>query len=286
MDSRADVVVRVMTNDHAFRVVAAATTAATREVAAKQRVEGEAAKALVGLATGAILLRETMAPNLRVQGLLRGAGGKGTLVGDAFPDGTVRGLAQLKGERSQFSLGPGSLMQMMRTLVSGTIQQGIVDVGSAGGIGEAMTAYFHESEQLVCLARVGSRWSDAGELQAAGGFVVQLLPEAERPAHMIMTQRLEDFPPIETWLERDDFSADLLIQEICHGMPFTELARSEIRFGCRCDETILLGSLSTLSRSDLEELIADENGLEIDCDYCGKSYQIAVERLRALLEQS
>jgi molecular chaperone Hsp33 len=275
-----------MTNDHAFRVVAAATTAATREVAAKQRVEGEAAKALVGLATGAILLRETMAPNLRVQGLLRGAGGKGTLVGDAFPDGTVRGLAQLKGDRSQFSLGQGSLMQMMRTLVSGTIQQGIVDVGTAGGIGEAMTAYFHESEQLVCLARVGSRWSDAGELCAAGGFVVQLLPEAERPAHMIMTQRLEDFPPIETWLERDDFSADLLIQEICHGMPFTELARSEIRFGCRCDETVVLGSLSTLGRSDLEELIADETGLEIDCDYCGRSFHIAVERLRALLEQS
>ncbi len=286
MDSRADVVVRVMTNDHAFRVVAAATTAATREVAAKQRVEGEAAKALVGLATGAILLRETMAPNLRVQGLLRGAGGKGTLVGDAFPDGTVRGLAQLKGDRSQFSLGQGSLMQMMRTLVSGTIQQGIVDVGTAGGIGEAMTAYFHESEQLVCLARVGSRWSDAGELCAAGGFVVQLLPEAERPAHMIMTQRLEDFPPIETWLERDDFSADLLIQEICHGMPFTELARNEIRFGCRCDEAVVLGSLSTLGRSDLEELIADESGLEIDCDYCGRSFHIAVERLRALLEQS
>jgi molecular chaperone Hsp33 len=138
----------------------------------------------------------------------------------------------------------------------------------------------------VCLARVGSRWSDAGELCAAGGFVVQLLPEAERPAHMIMTQRLEDFPPIETWLERDDFSADLLIQEICHGMPFTELARSEIRFGCRCDETVVLGSLSTLGRSDLEELIADESGLEIDCDYCGRSFHIAVERLRALLEQS
>lgn len=285
MDRQPDVVVRVMTDDHAFRVIAAATTAATREVYTKQRVEGDAAHALVGLATGAILLRETMAPNLRVQGLLRGQGGKGTLVGDAFPDGSVRGLAQLKGDRSQFSLGPGSLMQMMRTLVSGTIQQGIVDVGTAGGIGEAMTAYFQDSEQLVCLARVGSRWV-GGQLVAAGGFVVQLLPEAERPAHMIMTQRLEDFPPIEAWLEHEDFSADLLIREICHGMPFTELARSGIHFGCRCDETVLLASLSTLSRSDLEELIAGETGLEIDCEYCGASYNIAVERLRALLEQS
>jgi molecular chaperone Hsp33 len=285
MDGPQDVVVRVMTDDHAFRVVAAATTSATREIVAKQRVEGDAARALVGLSTGAVLLRETMAPNVRVQGLLRGAGGKGTLVGDSFPDGSVRGLAQLKGERSAFSLGPGSHMQMMRTLVSGALQQGIVDVGSAGGIGEALTGYFHESEQLVCLARVGSRW-EGSELVAAGGFVVQLLPEAERPAHMIMTQRLEDFPPIDAFLEKDDFSADMLIREICHGMPFTELARDRVFFACRCDETVVLASLSTLGRADLEELIAGGEGLEIDCDYCGRSYLIAVERLRALLEQS
>lgn len=285
MGSTEDVVVRAMTNDHAFRVVAAATTQAAREVAAKQRVTGEAAKALAGIATGAVLLRETMAPNLRVQGILRGAGGKGTIVGDSFPDGSVRGLAQLKGDRSAFSLGPGSLMQMMRTMVRGGVQQGIVDVGQAGGIGEAITAYFHESEQLVCLARVGSRWN-GDELVAAGGFVVQLLPEAERPAHMIMTQRLEDFPPIDEWLEKPDFSADLLIGELCLGMPFTELARSPVFFSCRCDEAAVLASLSTLGHADLQEMIDDGKGLEIDCDYCGREYLIEVERLRALLEKS
>lgn len=285
MSSEQDVVVRAMTNDHGFRVVAAATTRATLELVAKQHVTGEAAKALVGLATGAVLLRETMAPNLRVQGILRGGGAKGTLVGDSFPDGSLRGLAQIKGDRSTFSLGPGSVMQMMRTLVSGAVQQGIVDVGQAGGIGEAITAYFHESEQLVCLARVGSRW-EGKELITAGGFVVQLLPEAERPAHMIMTQRLEDFPPIDEWLQKDEFSADLLISELFHGMPFTELARSNVFFSCRCDETAVLASLSTLGHADLQEMIDDGKGIEIDCDYCGRQYLIEVERLRALLEQS
>ena len=285
MSSSEDVVVRAWTNDHAFRVVAAASTGAAREVTERQRVTGEAARALAGLATGAVLLRETMAPNLRVQGILRGAGGKGTLVGDSFPDGSVRGLAQLKGGRSTFSLGEGSLMQMMRTLVNGSVQQGIVDVGTAGGIGEAITAYFHESEQVVSVARVGSHW-DGDELLAAGGFVVQLLPEAERPAHMIMTQRLEDFPSIDEFLKKPDFSADMLIGEICQGMPFTELARSPVFFACRCDEAVVLASLSTLSRADLEEMIEDGKGLEIDCDYCGRQYLIEVERLRALLDQS
>lgn len=274
-----------MTNDHAFRVIAASATETAQEIVVRQSVTGDAASALVGLVMGAVLLRETMAPNLRVQGLLRGAGGRGTLVGDSFPDGSCRGLAQLKGDRSSFSLGPGSFMQMMRTLVTGTMQQGIVDVGEAGGIGQALTAYFHGSEQIVCLARAGSRWEGA-RVVAAGGFVVQLLPEAERPAHMIMTQRLEDFPPIESWLARDDFSVQLLLDEICRGMPYTELGRSGLRFSCRCDEAVVLASLSSLNVTDLKEMIDAGEGLEIHCDYCGKDYLIAVERLRALLEQS
>jgi molecular chaperone Hsp33 len=230
-------------------------------------------------------MRETMAPELRVQGIVRGAGGKGTLIGDAFPDGGVRGLAQLKTDPAHFSLGKGSVIQMMRHLVNGGLQQGIVDIGEAGGFGEALTAYFHESEQIVSVARVGARFA-GDELAACGGFVVQLLPEVERGAHLVMTQRLEDFPPIEAFLEREDFSAQVLLDELVHLMPHTELVRSTVRFHCRCDETLVLSALSSLGREDIESMLAEGGGLDIHCDYCGKDYAIAIERLRALLATS
>jgi molecular chaperone Hsp33 len=115
---------------------------------------------------------------------------------------------------------------------------------------------------------------------------VQLLPEAERPVHMVMTQRLEDFAPIEQWLARDDFSADLLSAELTYGMETTELARSPLRFACRCSESALLGALATIDRNELSEMIAAGEPLEIGCDYCGEQYRIAVERLRSLLVAS
>jgi len=289
-----DSAIRVMTNDHGFRVVAVSTTTAAREVLERQSVRGEAAKALAELVTAAVLLRETMAPNIRVQGLVRGAGGRGTLVGDSFPDGGVRGLAQWKRDASGaavdsasqgFALGPGSQLQMMRSLVNGAMQQGIVDVGEAGGIGEALAVYFAESEQLVSVTGIGARF-DGDVLAASGGFVVQLLPDVDRPAHMIMTQRLEDFPPITSFLENDAFSARMLVDEIVHGMPHTELAASKIFFHCRCSETLVLSALSSLSRDDIQSMIDDDESLEIHCDYCGKDYVVAVERLRALLIES
>jgi molecular chaperone Hsp33 len=103
---------------------------------------------------------------------------------------------------------------------------------------------------------------------------------------MIMTQRLEDFPPLEKYLSEPEFSAQMLIDELLFGMPSTPLGRQALRFHCRCDETLVLGALATLSRQDLQEMVDDGEGLEIDCDYCTKHYDIAIERLRALLTES
>lgn len=280
-----DLVLRVMTDDHSFRVIAASTRASATDVIARQRVHGPVAKAIAELVTGVALVRETMSPNLRVQGVVKGVGGKGTLVGDSFPDGAIRGLVQLKSDPTSFSLGKGSVMQMMRTQHSGALQQGIVDVGEAGGIGEAVTGYLNESEQLVAVARIGARF-EGHTLTACGGFVVQLLPEAERGTHAIMTQRLEDFPKIEELIERPEFSAQMLIDELLYAMPYTLLDSAPLRFQCRCDETLVLSALASLSRDDIRSMVEDGEGLDIHCDYCGKDYLIAIERLRALLESS
>jgi molecular chaperone Hsp33 len=276
-----------MTNDHGFRVIAVATTESAREVLARQKVEGELARALAELVTAAVLLRETMAPDIRVQGLLESVtkNGRAQLVGDSFPDGTMRGLAQVKGDRTGYALTQGTTMKMMRSLANGMLQQGIVDVGAAGGVGEALGTYLAESEQLVCVARTGAVF-ESGRLVRSGGFIVQLLPEVDRPQHMIMTQRLEDFPPIDKFLADESFSADGLLDELLFGMPKTELGRQELRFGCRCDETLVFGALATLGKEDLQSMVDDGEGLEIDCDYCGKHYDIAIERLRALLQSS
>src|SRR4051812_16179085 len=96
--------IRVMTDDHAFRVIACDTTATCRAILQVQEVEGAMARALSELCTATILMRETMSPNLRVQGIAKGEGRRGSLVGDSFPDGSTRGLAQGKnGNKSEFA---------------------------------------------------------------------------------------------------------------------------------------------------------------------------------------
>src|SRR5689334_18533913 len=82
-----DTVLRAITDDGAFRVITAVTTHTVRGAAEAQGVVGQTARYFGDLLTGAVLYRETMAPDYRVQGIVKGAGGKGSLVADSHPSG-------------------------------------------------------------------------------------------------------------------------------------------------------------------------------------------------------
>src|SRR5690606_34530448 len=111
---------RAITNDGAFRVMVARTTGMVREAVQRQAAVGSNAAAFGDLLTATVLFRETMAPQLRVQGLLRGAGDSGTLIADSQAGGSTRGLIQLRPGKAHVDVGEGSLLQMMRTLQDGS----------------------------------------------------------------------------------------------------------------------------------------------------------------------
>lgn len=282
-----DRALRAMTDDGAFRMMAVRTTDTVRALLRAQKVEGEAARALAELVTGCILFRETMAPTLRVQAILKGAGGSGTIVGDSHPDGWCRGLVQHKPDAPPFRLDKGAVLQMMRSLPNGELHQGVVEVDRSG-FSEALMVYMQLSEQIETVARCAVVFED-GEVKAAGGYLVQLLPEApdREAAVMILAQRLEDdFDDIHERIAATDASPDHLVDEVFYGMSFTLLGDSEVRWGCDCSHVRVLSSLATLSRGDLEELLEGNAPLEIGCDWCGKEYRVDPEDLRHLLEPS
>jgi molecular chaperone Hsp33 len=273
-----------MTDDGAFRVITARTTETVRGAIEAQGAAGETARTFGELITGAILYRETMAPQLRVQGVLKGSSGTGSLVADSHPSGRTRGLVQLKGGR-ELELKQGAVIQMMRTLPSGRIAQGLVELPSGGGISQALMEYMQASEQVVSMVAV-STIVDAQGLVAAGGYMVQLLPEVGRGPLMVMAERLREFESIDARVGDAAFSPESLLEQLLYGMPFTRLEESAVSFECWCDELRVVAAIATLSKTDLEHLLADGEVLEIACEYCKREYRIPPARLRGLLEQS
>lgn len=288
MNQPTDTVVRALTDDGAFRVITARTTETVRGAVAAQRARGPTAKHFGELLTGAILVREAMAPNHRVQGILKSANGKGSLIADAHPDGSSRGLVNLGKGGGEIEVTRGALLQMMRTLANGMLHQGVVEIPAVeprmGAISAGLMAYMQDSEQVVSTIGV-SAVLEGDAVIAAGGYIVQLLPEVERGPLMVMTERLAAFEDLEEVL-KGGASPDELLGELLYGMPFTRLEESSLCFACRCSQLRVVSTLATLPRSDIEELVSAGEVLEINCDYCGKEYQVPPAQLRSLLTTS
>lgn len=284
-ESSGDRAVTAVTHDGAFRVIVMRTTDTVRRSIETQEIEGDNARNLADVLSGSILVRLTMAPTYRVQGIVRGPDQRGTLVGDSHPDGSARGLIQRPKGLKEVSLGDGAVMVMMRTLPTGAVNQGMVEV-PASGISGALMGYFQTSEQITSVARVGCVF-EGGELVAAGGYLVQLLPEVSRAPLAVMTERLDadfsDIPSVVRGIQKDP---DEMLSEILWQMPFEKTQETQLRFGCHCSSVRVLSSLATLPRSDIEDLMSSEESLHITCDYCGQVYEIPPSALAGLLSSS
>lgn len=285
-----DRVLRALTDDNTFRVITVDATSTVRGVLAAQNATGAAANIFAELVTGAILVRETMSPDLRVQAILQSGVSPDwswRMIADAHPEGLTRGLLQQResGKDTPLSLGPSARLQVARTLHNGTLHQGVVEAAAEGGISGALMAYMQSSEQVVSIIAVGVH-EEAGKIVAAGGYVVQLMPELGEGPLAIMTERLRHFDSIEKLLANGDAEPHKLMSELLYGIPYAEVGQSKVHFGCNCSRERILATLSTLPRADLQELLAAGTPVEMSCDYCNTRYVVEPAVLRGLVDQN
>jgi len=281
-----DQIHRAMTDDGSFRVLTCDVTRTIADTIESQHAFGLEAVTFGELLIGTILFRETMAPNMRVQGIAKSANASGQFIADSHPTGDVRGLVQRKQAEVPITLQPGATFCMMRSLPNGSLNQGIVELGDKHTMSDGLMAYMQISEQIVTMVGVAVVQNATGGVERAGGYLVQLLPGAHRGPLMVMTERLNEFQNMGELLCKPEFGPDWLIGELLYGMDFSRLGTSTVRFNCWCDELKVIAALTTLPQHDIEDLASSEEILSINCDYCGHLYEISPARLRGLLEKS
>jgi molecular chaperone Hsp33 len=281
MTATTDSSLRAMTDDSAFRVMAVNTTQTVRDALERQAPNGVTRKAFGDLITGAVLVRETMSPNQRVQAILKRRQNMGSLVADSHPTEGTRGLVSLPAKDPDFAL-TGAILQVMRRLHDGKIHQGMVDVPNGGDVSDALRVYMQVSEQVDTLVAVSTLF-DGDQVTCAGGYLVQLLPGVGRAPLAFMSERVREFGDIDAHLTRGPRE---LIAALLSEIPYTELDDSPLRFGCWCSAERLLSALSTLPKADIDDFIQKGEVLEISCDYCHRQYQIPPAKLVGLQLES
>jgi molecular chaperone Hsp33 len=275
MSLSSDQVVRLMTMDGAFRLVAAVTTETGRGALGAQAAGDELGLRLAELLTAAVLVRETTQPSRRVQMVWRDRRGR-SLVADALPDGINRGLVN-PGEDTPVATDGAHQLQVNYTLLNGALHQGVIAVADGDDMSTALMQYMKQSEQIVAMIAL-TALPGPGGVRAAGGYVVQLLPEATKEVITAMTDHLGNLAPIANLLEGRGKSAADLGQAVFEPFEHAHLATSPLRFGCTCSEVRVMTSILTLPPEEVESMLTGDP-LEVRCDACGRQYVITPQML-------
>jgi molecular chaperone Hsp33 len=286
-DHPTDRYVVAVSDDMAFRVMTARTTETVQAAIDAQEVTGQTAQRFAELLTGVILVRLTMAPQYRVQGILKGADDSGQIVADSHPEGWSRGLVRKAEGAERVRIGGNAILQVMRSMPNGSLHQGMVEVPEEGGLSASLMAYMAHSEQVISTIGVQCVLNGEGRVGASGGYLVQPLPDVPQNPLQVMTERLHhDFAELGPLLERYDASAERLSDELLYAMPHHRVDEQPLRFDCQCSDVRVMASLATLKREEIEQIIQDGERLDMTCEYCGAEYAVEPEQLRGLLETS
>ncbi len=281
-----DSVLRAMTTDGSFRFIALNASETARNILKAQNItttsdqpnQAQNGRILAELVAGAVMLRQAMSPDYRFQIVLKQNGG-GTVTADAFPEGMTRGLMQISTDQT-LDFGPETLLTAIRAMPNDALHQGVIETSSEDGVSQALMTYLASSEQVHSVISVGTVWDTDGNLQFAGGYLVQLLPNADVNTLSTVTAELDNSPSIETLLKQTDADPTKLLRALfSKEIDYTLLDQNPIFAGCNCSKDRVIGALLTLGPDDLAELFEKEPTLSAGCDYCGVSYEVTRDQV-------
>ena len=288
-----------------YRVYLAVTTDLVEEA---RRIHDTTPVATAGLGrvlTGAGimgLMLKNQSDKLTV--IFKGDGPAKQILATSFADGRVKGYVANPyvdlplNEAGKLdvggSLGIGELTVIkdlgLREPYVGTIA--LVD----GEIADDLTAYYYISEQQNTAISLGVKVDTDCSVMAAGGMIIQMLPDAEEGAVDALEEMLTDLPPITTLVEEAAKAAEgqgeekmlsYMMERIFGQMPeayrVDGLEFRDLRWECDCSEERLEQVLMTIGEKDLTDIIEEDGQAELVCQFCCKKYHFDKEHLERIL---
>lgn len=164
-----------------------------------------------------------------------------------------------------------------------------------GEIADDMTAYFWISEQQQTSVSLGVKLDENAEVKAAGGMIIQMLPDATEECISALEKWLPEMPKISELADKvsqdaDGRSMESIMEEYLRaaflGMPeefqIMPLDTLDIGWKCDCSEERLEQVVKSLGAKEISDMIEQDGQAELTCQFCGTSYHFDKEHLERL----
>ncbi len=282
-----DHLIRILTLDGAIRVSVAETTLLVEEVRRRQQTDPTATVAVGRLASAAALMGSLLKGGQRIGLTIEGNGPLQRIQAEADAHGRIRAtvkvpLAGLPPRDGRFdvagAVGHAGFLHVVKDLDLKEPYRGMVQLVSSE-IAEDLAYYFTTSEQTPSSVALGVELGQQAEVAAAGGFLVQLMPNADEALADRLAERLAVLPPTTTML-RQGHPPSAIASRLLEGFPYRELGTMPLSFVCSCSRQQTLKLLHTLGAEELDRIIEDLGEARVTCEYCKETYLVEMAALQ------
>ena len=179
------------------------------------------------------------------------------------------------------ALGPGFL-NVIRDMGMREPYNGQIHLVS-GEIAEDLTYYYATSEQVPSSVGLGVLLDKENHVRQAGGFIIQVMPFAQEEVIATVEQSLQHIHSVTDLLEQG-MTPEEMIQSLVGNLDVEILERVPVMYACNCSKERVSKAVASIGRQDLEEMIAEGETIEVNCDFCGSHYYFTVEELKEFLK--
>ena len=162
-----------------------------------------------------------------------------------------------------------------------------------GEIAQDSAYYFYNSEQTPTVIALGVKLKDANTVACAGGYMLQLLPDAEDEFITALENKIQAIRPM-TELMMGGMDLERILKLLYEDMnsedneklveSYEILEEKEVSYKCDCNKDKFYKGLITLGKDELNKIFAEEEKIEAECHFCGKRYEFKKEDFKDILE--
>ena len=131
------------------------------------------------------------------------------------------------------------------------------------------------------MVTMGVQLDDEGQVAAAGGILVQTLPPHQSAIVDVLAERAQEMPPISELLAEGQSPEDVLALLFAN-LNIKLLGQQPLFFQCTRSRERSLQALATLGREEIDDILAEEGEIVMDCHFCHEHYRFEREEVESV----
>ena len=288
-------ILRSIDETETIKISAAITTDVVEEAAKIHKLSKTTSAALGRVLTAAAIIgswQKNEKDSITLS--INGNGPAGKIVATCKNDGYVKGYVTNPGADLPTREADGKID------VAGIVGEGnltlVMDTGmkkpytgtvnlTTGEIAEDLAVYFLQSDQVPSAVGLGVLVDVDYSIKAAGGFIIQLMPDATEEQISKLEENLKGLPSVTSILD-EYHDAEKLIEILMKDIDFKILEKREITYKCNCSREKVEDAIVSVGPREIEEILREDKKAEVSCYFCDKVYNFDESDLERMLKKA